>query len=208
MDWTEYSRMFIGLFAIVSPIGVVPLYLSFTENIKNRRNEVARTTGFSVAVIFTVAMLFGQTLLSFFSISVDAFRVAGGILLMSIAFGMLQARTNRTGHTPEEDEDAVDSSSVAVVPLAMPLLAGPGSMSTVILFSNQLVGVVDYLALFIICQLVALIIWAILHFAPQIGDRMSQTSMNVTTRVMGLILAAMSVEFIVGGLRNLLPGLA
>lgn len=208
MDWTEYSRMFIGLFAIVSPIGVVPLYLSFTENIKKRRNEVARTTGFAVAVIFTVAMLFGQTLLSFFSISVDAFRVAGGILLMSIAFGMLQARTNRTGHTPEEDEDAVDSSSVAVVPLAMPLLAGPGSMSTVILFSNQLDGVVDYLALFIVCQLVALIIWAILHFAPQIGDRMSQTSMNVTTRVMGLILAAMSVEFIVGGLRNLLPGLA
>lgn len=208
MDWTEYSRMFIGLFAIVSPIGVVPLYLSFTENIKSRRNEVARTTGFSVAVIFTVAMLFGQTLLSFFSISVDAFRVAGGILLMSIAFGMLQAKTNRTGHTPEEDEDAVDSSSVAVVPLAMPLLAGPGSMSTVILFSNQLEGVVDYLALFIVCQLVALIIWAILHFAPQIGDRMSQTSMNVTTRVMGLILAAMSVEFIVGGLRNLLPGLA
>ncbi|MEX0965333.1 MAG: NAAT family transporter [Pseudohongiellaceae bacterium] len=208
MDWNEYTRMFVGLFAIVSPIGVVPLYLSFTENIKRRRAVVARTTAFSVALIFTTTMLIGQSLLSFFSISVDAFRVAGGILLMSIAFGMLQAKVNRTGHTPEEDEEAVDSASVAVVPLAMPLLAGPGSMSTVILFSNQIEGIVDYLALFIICQLVAAIIWGILHFAPQIGDRMSRTSMNVTTRVMGLILAAMSVEFIVGGLRNLLPGLA
>lgn len=208
MDWNEYTRMFVGLFAIVSPIGVVPLYLSFTENIKRRRAAVARTTAFAVGMIFTTAMLVGQALLSFFSISVDAFRVAGGILLMSIAFGMLQAQVNRTGHTPEEDEEAVDSASVAVVPLAMPLLAGPGSMSTVILFSNQIEGLIDYIALFVICQLVALIIWAILHFAPQIGDRMSQTSMNVTTRVMGLILAAMSVEFIVGGLRNLLPGLA
>lgn len=208
MEWNEYTRMFVGLLAIVSPIGVVPLYLSFTENIKRRRSAVARTTAFSVALIFTVTMLLGQTLLSFFSISVDAFRVAGGILLMSIAFGMLQAKINRTGHTPEEDEDAVDSASVAVVPLAMPLLAGPGAMSTIILFSNQLQGPMDYAALFIACQLVALLIWAILHFAPQIGDRMSQTSMNVTTRVMGLILAAMSVEFIVGGLRNLLPGLA
>ena len=100
MDLNETTRMFIGLFAIVSPLGVVPLYLSFTENIKRRRSSVARTTAFSVALIFTVTMLLGQTLLSFFSISVDAFRVAGGILLMSIAFGMLQAKTNRTGHTP------------------------------------------------------------------------------------------------------------
>lgn len=208
MDWNEYTRMFVGLFAIVSPIGVVPLYLSFTENIKRRRTMVARTTALSVALIFTAAMFIGQALLSFFSISVDAFRVAGGLLLMSIAFGMLHAKDNRTTHTPEEAEDAVDSASVAVVPLAMPLLAGPGSMSTIILFSNQIETIMDYVALFIICQLVAGIIWGILHFAPQIGDRMSQTSMNVTTRVMGLILAAMSVEFIVGGLRNLLPGLA
>ena len=208
MDWNEYTRMFVGLFAIVSPVGVVPLYLSFTENVKRRRATIARTTAFSVALIFTITMLVGQSLLSFFSISVDAFRVAGGILLMSIAFGMLQARVNRTGHTPEEDEDAVDSASVAVVPLAMPLLAGPGSMSTIILFSNQTEGAVDNMALFVTCLLVAFIIWGILHFAPQIGDRMSLTSMNVLTRVMGLILAAMSVEFIVGGLRNLLPGLA
>lgn len=208
MDWNEYTRMFVGLFAIVSPISVVPLYLSFTENIKHRRQAVARTTAFSVACIFIVTMLLGQSILAFFSISVDAFRVAGGILLMSIAFGMLQVKINRTGHTPEEDQEAVDSASVAVVPLAMPLLAGPGSMSTVILFSNQTEGAIDKLAFFIICLLVALIIWGILHFAPQIGDRMSQTAMNVTTRVMGLMLAAMSVEFIVGGLRNLLPGLA
>ena len=121
MDWNEYTRMFVGLIAIVSPISVVPLYLSFTENIKHRRQAVARTTAFSVACIFIVAMLLGQSILAFFSISIDAFRVAGGILLMSIAFSMLQVKINRTGHTPEEDREAVESPSVAVVPLAMPL---------------------------------------------------------------------------------------
>lgn len=208
LDWNEYLRMFVGLFAIVSPLGVVPLYLDFTENIRSHRPRVARNVGLSVAVIFIVSMMIGQSLLGFFNVSVDAFRVAGGILLLIMGFNMLEARRGRTRHTPEEDEEAVDSATVAVIPLAMPLLAGPGAMSTVILFSNQAEGVIANAALFIICILIALIIWAIMHFAPQIGDRMSQTSMNVMTRVMGLILAAMAVEFIVGGLRNLLPGLA
>ncbi len=208
MDWNDYIRMFTGLFAIVNPIGTIPLYLNFTENLKPQRNIVSRTTAIAVAIILVVTMLLGVHILHFFSISVDAFRVAGGILLMFIAFGMLEARRGRTRHTPEEDEEAIDSSSVAVVPLALPLLAGPGAISTVILFSNQAKAMDDKLALFAVCILVAISVWIILHLAPQIGNRISQTSMNIMTRVMGLILAAMAIEFIVGGLRNLLPGLA
>lgn len=200
--------MFVGLFAIVSPIGIIPLFLSFTENIKERRPEVARLTAISVSLIAIISMFAGQAILSFFSISVDAFRVAGGMLLLTMAFGMLQAQGGRVRHTPEEDAEAIDSRSVAVVPLALPLLMGPGAISTIILFSNQTSSWDSKLALFVACQLIAGIIWLIFHFAPQIGDRMSKTAMNITTRVMGLILAAMSVEFIVGGLRTLLPGLA
>ncbi len=205
MDWMEYTRIFIGLFAIVNPIGTVPLYLSFTENLKKQRNQIARTTATAVAVILITTMLLGSHILYFFSISLDAFRVAGGILLMLIAFGMLQARQGRTRHTPEEDEEALDSSSVSVVPLALPLLAGPGAMSTVILFSNQAEGFQSTSALIFICLLVSLLIWVILRLAPEIGKKISTTAMNITTRVMGLILAAMSVEFIAGGLRGLLP---
>ncbi len=208
MGWNEYIRMYAGLFAIISPIGIIPLYLSFTENLKPKRPEIARTTSISVAIILTISMLLGIQILHFFSISVDAFRVAGGILLILIAFGMLQARHGRMRHTPEEDEEAMERSSVAVVPLALPLLAGPGAFSTVILFSNQAKAWDEKFALFCICILVSLSIWVILHLAPTIGNRISQTSMNIMTRVMGLILAAMAVEFIVGGLRNLLPGLA
>ena len=208
LNWNEYLQMLIGLMAIIGPLSAVPLYLAYTANIRNQRAAVARTTALGIAVILTVSMLLGQWILNLFSISIDAFRVAGGILLLIMAFGMLEARQNRAKHTPEEDEEAIDSASVAIVPLAMPLLAGPGAISTVILFSNQAENYVDKLALFANCQLIALSIWVVFHFAPQIGDRMSQTSMNISTRVSGLILAAMSVEFIVGGLRNLLPGLA
>ena len=204
----EALQTLVGLIAIVSPLSVVPLYLAFTSNIKKERSAVARNTALAVAIIFTVSMFIGQSILNFFNISVDAFRVAGGMLLIVLAFSMLNARQGRVRHTPEEDEEAVDSENVAVVPLAMPLLAGPGAISTVILFSNQATQWSDKVSLFIVCQIVALIIWVTFHFAPEIVDHMSQTVMNVTTRVMGLVLAAMAIEFIAGGLRNLLPGLA
>lgn len=200
--------MFTGLFAVMNPISAVPLYLTFTENLANERNKIARTTAFAVGIILIISILLGSHILNAFSISIDAFRVAGGILLMFIAFNMLQARVGRTRHTPEEDEEALDSSSVAVVPLALPLLAGPAAISTTILFSNQTTGAEGMIVLIGMCTLIALSIWLVLYLAPQIGRRMSRTAMNITTRVMGLILASMAIEFIVGGLRNLLPGLA
>ena len=208
MSLSDYIQMFTGLFAIMNPISAVPLYLSFTENIAHERTKIARTTAFAVGIIMVTTMLIGSHILEAFSISIDAFRVAGGILLMFIAFNMLQARVGRTRHTPEEDEEAVDSSSVAVVPLALPLLAGPAAISTVILFNSRIETTGGSFILFGILMCISLIIWGVLHLAPMIGKRMSQTGMNILTRVMGLILAAMAVEFIVGGLRGLLPGLA
>ena len=178
MDLNEYIRMFIGLFAIVNPIGVIPLYLNFTNNLQSQRNLIARSTAIAVAIILTISMVMGVQILHFFSISVDAFRVAGGLLLMFIAFNMLEARRGRTRHTPEEDEEAIDSSSVAVVPLALPLLAGPGAISTVILFSNQTKDINASFLLFAIIVAVASFVWITLRLAPQIERHMSQTSMK------------------------------
>lgn len=208
LDWNEYIRMITGLFAIVGPVSTVPLFLNFTENVKPRRPVIARQAAFAVACILTISVLAGSRILYFFSISIDGFRVAGGILLMTIAFQMLEAKTGRIKHTPEEDQEAVDSKSVGVVPLALPLLAGPGAISTVILFAGQSGTVIHKAMLVAICWLISLSVWISFHLAPQIAKRMTQTAMNITTRVMGLILAAMAVEFIVGGLRVLLPGLA
>lgn len=207
LDWNEYIRMIIGLFAIIGPVSSVPLFLSFTENVQSQRKRIARTAALAVACILSVSVLAGSQILHVFNISIDGFRVAGGLLLLTIAFQMLEARPPRAKRTPEEEQEAMDSTSVGVVPLALPLLAGPGAISTVILFSEQGGTVLHQGILIGICWLMALTVWVSYHLAPQISKRLSQTSLNVAARVMGLILAAMAVEFIVGGLRTLLPGL-
>ena len=207
LDWNDYLRMLTGLIAVVSPISTVPLFLNFTDNMQTQRRRIARTSAFAVACILIVSVVAGTRILEIFSISIEGFRVAGGILLLTIAFEMLQAKTSRTRHTPEEDEEAVNSNAIGVVPLALPLLAGPGAISTVILFSQQSDTLLHKLVLIGLCLVVSLIVWVCFHLAPQIGERLSQTSMNIATRVMGLILAAMAVEFIVDGLKTLLPGL-
>ena len=208
LEWNDYLRMLTGLFAIVGPVSTVPLFLNFTDNVQSQRKKIARTSGFAVACILTLSVLAGSQILRTFGISIDGFRVAGGLLLMTIAFEMLNAKPTRVKHTPEEDQEAIDSTSVGVVPLALPLLAGPGAISTVILFGQQSESFTHKAFLILLCWIVAGSVWASFHLAPQISKRLSQTSMNITSRVMGLILAAMSVEFIVGGLKNLLPGLA
>lgn len=207
LDWNEYIRMAIGLFAIVGPVGSVPLFLTFTENVQSQRNRIARVAALGVACILSVGVLAGSQILHVFSISIDSFRVAGGLLLLTIAFQMLEARAMRAKRTPEEEQEALDSSSVGVVPLALPLLAGPGAISSVILFGQQSDALAHRAVLIGICWVIAFSVWISYRLAPQISKRLSQTSLNVASRVMGLILAAMAVEFIVGGLKQLLPGL-
>jgi len=207
LDWNDYFRMITGLIAIVGPVGTVPLFLNFTENVQSQRKRIARTSAFAVACILTISVLAGSRILSLFNISIDSFRVAGGLLMLTLSFEMLNAKTGRIKHTPEEDQEALSSSSVAVVPLALPLLAGPGAISTVIVFSQQSALFAHKLALIGICWLISLLVWICFHLAPQISKRVSQTSLNISSRVMGLILGAIAVEFIVGGLQNLMPGL-
>lgn len=208
LDWNDYLRMFTGLFAVVGPLTAVPMFLNFTENVRSQRKRIARTSAFAVGAILTISTVAGSQILQLFNISIDSFRVAGGLLLLTIAFQMLEAKMPRSRYTPEEDLEAVDSTSVGVVPLALPLLSGPGAISTVILFSQQSTSIVHKMVLIALCWIIALTVWVSFHLAPQISRRMSQTAMNISSRVMGLILAAMAVEFIVGGLQTLLPGLA
>jgi multiple antibiotic resistance protein len=207
LNWNDYLKMLTGLIAIVGPLSTVPLFLNFTDNLRGQRRRIARTAAFAVGCILTVSVLAGARILGIFSISIEGFRVAGGILLLSIAFEMLQAKTSRTKQTPEESEEAMQSTAIGVVPLALPLLAGPGAISTMILFSQQSATFAHKLTLIGLGWLVAGAVWICFHLAPQIGQRLSQTTMNIASRVMGLILAAMAVEFIIDGLRRLLPGL-
>jgi multiple antibiotic resistance protein len=209
VDLTVYLKLFTTLLAIVNPLGVIPVFVSLTANATDKkRRQTARTTSLAVALVLIVATLIGQPLLNFFGISIDSFKVGGGILLMLMAVDMMQARPNQVKQTPEEAEEAIDKESVAVVPIAIPLLSGPGAISTVIIYAQGPFQVVHVSMIIVIILIVSAITLVSLYVASPISKILSKTGINIATRLMGLLLAAVAVEFIVGGLGHLFPILA
>src|SRR3990172_10402492 len=137
MEWTGYVKIFTSLLAIVNPLGVIPVFVSLTRSsTEQERRNIARTTSITVAVILIAAALVGKLLLNFFGVSIASFKVGGGILLLLMSIAMMQAKHTQSKQTPEEAEEAEEKESIAVVPIAMPLLAGPGAISTVIIYTQ------------------------------------------------------------------------
>lgn len=208
LDYSEYAKILIGLLAIINPIGAIPICMSMTGDANPRqRRQLARVVALSVAVILFTAMLLGERLLDMFGISIDSFRVAGGILVLLMAISMLHARQSEVRQTEQEADESTQRASVAVVPLAMPLLAGPGAISTVILYAHRGGGLSHYVAIGVDIVLVSLLLWVLLGVVPMVSRHITQTGINIFTRVMGLILAAIAVEFLANGLKGLFPAL-
>tara|TARA_B100001564_G_C20558290_1_gene632500 strand:- start:131 stop:763 length:633 start_codon:yes stop_codon:yes gene_type:complete len=204
MDWNYYIGFTTYLFALTNPIGVLPLFLSYTEGIKKaERLHILNITVLTVVAILCVSLLLGTHILNFFSISVDDFRIAGGLLLLFIAFNMFQARRGRTVHTPEEDKEAKEErESIAITPLATPMLIGPGEMTVLITYSNDASGWKAMGLLLLGCLIVAVLVYVVLRMADPIGRKLGTTGINVTTRLMALIVAAIAVNFIITGIKN------
>ncbi len=203
-----YMKFFIGLLAIVNPVGSIPIFLDACRDMDRReRNATGNRVFTTVLAVLLVVLVSGDIILTFFGITINAFRVAGGILLFIMALSMLHARVSSTKQTREEAQDLETRDSVGIVPLGIPLLAGPGAISTVILYSQQYHDPVDILILGGIIVLVALTVWLCLRISPWIRSMMGQTGINIITRIMGLIMAAIGVEIIATGLKGLFPAL-
>ncbi len=207
--WTEQIKYLLGIFAILNPLGVIPIYLSMMTD---RRPEVMHRTALkaaiSVAVILIIAAWMGDSMLSFFGIGMPAFRIAGGLLVLIIAIAMFDARTSPVRHTAAEQIEAEAKNDIAVVPLAIPLLAGPGAISLAIVDAHQAANLPGKLAFSLGIVGVAAIVWLVLRLAEPIGERLGTGGLNIATRVMGLILAAMAVQFMAEGMLELFPGLS
>ena len=205
LDFTEYTKIFISLFAIIDPVGNIPIVIAFTVGMTaHKRERMGRMASLSVLAILLAALLLGEALLEFFGISIHSFRTAGGILLLLTAITMLVG--GKLEHLPE-DSDADSTSSIAIVPLSTPLLAGPGAISTVILDAHKAVVPGHYAAMALILVLLSLIVWLSFLIAPWVSQRLGRVGCSIATRLMGLLLAAIAVEFIAGGLRGLFPAL-
>ena len=206
LDFTEYSKIFISLFAIVDPVGIIPIIIAFTAGMTaQKRERVGRIASFSVLLILLVALLLGEAVLGFFAISIHSFRTAGGILILLMAINMLIG--DKPKLAPDDSVDSDATSSVAIVPLSTPLLAGPGAISTVILDAHKGTNAGHYGVMALILLLLSLTVWLTFLIAPWVSQRLGKIGSNIVTRLMGLLLAAIAVEFIAGGLRGLFPAL-
>ncbi len=209
MHWSQYVKIFTALLAILNPFGAIPVFLAITgQSSEAERKKLTRTVGISVAIILSVSTLIGERLLDFFGISIASFQVGGSILLFLMAVSMMHAEDVFSKGTPEEAAAAIAREGVAVVPLAIPLLAGPGSISTIIVYTN-LSDSWTHRALIILCSmLAAFVTWVVLRTATRLGNFLGKIGLNVASRLMGLLLAAIAIELFTKGIVKLLPGLA
>jgi multiple antibiotic resistance protein len=208
IEYTEYTKMLIGLIAIVNPIGAVPIFISLTTGLSDKdRRLIYRTTTWAVFLILMAALL-GEAILEFFGITISSFRVAGGILILLMAISMMHARTTDVKRTNEEALESEHMSSIAVVPLAIPLLAGPGAISTVILYAHREASLLHYALVALVIVLVCALLYLAFRSVKYISQILSQTAVNVFARIMGLILAAIAIEIIANGVKGLFPDLA
>ena len=203
----DLLKSFISLLALINPVGAVPFFLSLTaQQTDAERRRTIRIASVSVFCVITVTTLLGQQIIDFFGISVGSLEVGGGIIMLLMAINMLNAQIGNTRSTPEERHEAELKDNIAVVPLAIPLLTGPGSISTVIIYAAnshhwyERAGLVAIGAVPFLC-------FVAMRLAEPIANWIGRTGINIATRLMGLMLSALAVEFIVNGLRALLPAL-
>ncbi|HWQ37524.1 MAG TPA: MarC family protein [Burkholderiales bacterium] len=208
LDWTQLVKLTVTLVAIVDPIAALPVFLSATGGLSRAaRNRVAVTVTLTVFGVLTASALFGKEVLALFGISLPSFQIGGGILFLLLAVSMLQAKESWIRQTPAEAEEAIERAGLAIVPLAIPLLAGPGAITTMIIAAHESPSALSRLGLLLPAALIAAVVWLTLISANRISERLGQTGINIITRVMGLIIAAIAIEFIYKGLVELFPKL-
>lgn len=196
----EFAKIFITLAALINPFGAIPAFIGLTQGQSPlERRRTARTSALATVLVITLTALAGQYLLAGFGITVPSLQVGGGALLFIVAISMFNAQPAPSRTTPEETDEAAERANIAVVPLTIPLLTGPGTVSTVIIYADQ--GTNTVLMLLGAGLAMGLVVWFAFNLAGPISRLAGRTGLNIMTRLMGLVLAALAVEFIAAGIR-------
>jgi multiple antibiotic resistance protein len=207
----DLLKPLIALLAIVNPVGVVPFFIHFTQNFsKQERQRTIRISSFAAFVVIAVSAVAGLKVIEFFGISLASFQVGGGTLLLISSLAMLNAQPAES--KPSDVSDASDKldtgASIAVVPLTIPLLTGPATISTMVIYAEKTRFVWQLGVLVGYGVVIGLVTFVVFSASGRIAQVLGRTGINVMTRLMGLILAAMAVELLADGLIKLFPVLA
>jgi multiple antibiotic resistance protein len=205
----DILKPLVALLVIVNPIGIIPFYIHFTQGqTRAQRQRTIRVAAFSACVVIAVSAVAGLRVIEFFGISLASFQVGGGTLLLISALHMIDAKPAET-----RGEDAISDGeqrldvgdSVAVVPLAIPLLTGPATISTVVIYADRARHWWEHAVLASYGIVIGLAVWAAFSLSGRIARVLGKTGISVMTRLMGLILAALAVEVMADGLEKLFP---
>jgi multiple antibiotic resistance protein len=210
MDKSELIKAFGAFFAIMNPFVNLPIFLALTTGyaIARQRTLAVKIVFFS-AIMCSIILVAGQMIIGFFGITVDQFRVAGGIVLVHIAWSMLNGE-GVSSHQGSKDEQSnlSDLSALAFYPITFPMIVGPGTIATLIIYSGHARTLPDLIEIGGIVAIILAMLFVVLFFASSFGKVLSDTMRVIMTRLMGMILLAIAVAMVVDGLKVVLPGLA
>lgn len=209
LDLASFTAILVSIFAIVNPVGTIPTFVALTAGFDARAKRHVITKAVLVgAGVLLLFGLVGERIFDVFSITIPAFRIAGGILIFKVAFDMLHGERPRSDSNEQEITDALERENVGITPLGVPLLTGPGAITTVMILIATTDGAGDRLIIYGTVVLVFAATFLLLIVGERLFGLMGRSGLMVFTRIMGLLLAALAVQFVVTGLGQALPGLA
>ena len=195
-----------SVFAIVDPFAALPVFMALTaERTLEEQKRVALRASTTCFVVLTVFALGGSLIMHFFSVSLPAFKIAGGIILFGVGMEMVRARRSATRSTHEEQSEAAHKDDVALIPLGLPLLSGPGAMATVMVLASGAPTLPLRVGVHMAIAAVSVATLLVLRSATLIARGLGKTGINIIGRVMGIILAAYAVQFTIDGLKEAFP---
>lgn len=208
MSYAITVKFLVAMIVMMNPLGSLSIFMQLTNrlHITHQRETAVRCT-LAMATIMIVSIWAGDGLLDLLGISIASFRFAGGIILLLVGLSMLQSQESPLNHTPADDAAAEERHSIAIVPLALPIIIGPGAISTLVIASNDFSNFTHRLTLSILCLLLAISMGSVLYFGTTICRFVGESVIKVITRIMGMIIMAIAVGMLAKGLVGLIPAL-
>ena len=205
-QYFEFTFLCIStLFSLINPIGIAPIFLMLTERFSvEQQHKIAKKgvlTGFFILVIFAYL---GTYIFSLYSISIDAFRIMGGIIFFRSGLKMLESIVPRTRTTPAETEEGLEHDDIAISPIGIPIVTGPGAITAAMILAGQTKSSVEQLILFLAILFVLFVTLIIFYTAPIIFKKIGSSGSRLIQRLMGIILMVIAVQFVIDGVTNVL----
>jgi len=206
MSSASTLKFLVAMVIMMNPLGSLSIFLDLTRRTAIRKQRlIARDASIAILIIMLLSLWTGKGLLSLLGITIPSFRFAGGIILLLMGLSMLQSKESPVSHTSEDDEAAKERDSITIVPLALPVIIGPGAISTLIISAGDYPQFMNKLWMSFLCLCLATGMGIMLYYAVQIAKMVGTSVIKVITRIMGMIIMAIAVGMLAEGLTGLLP---